>query len=642
VTPATGPHDAGRPRWRRVLRWPFLPAIAVLDRLTFARKFILIGLLLSCPLAVVGWLQHSAAAERIAFNARERMGIAYLSEVRPFLHAVQLHRVLVAADRAGVADVGPARAQTVRQADAAAAAVARVDAAFGATLATTATWQAAERAWRTLGQGRAGPPDQQDAVHARVSAKVLALIVHQAGNYSNLILDPDLDSYWLMHALVLRLPELSETVSRATALALTHATAERPGDERAMALAADARLAWLAVTDLARVDLATAIRETPRFGRSRTLGPALAAPLAAVQSAVGHHAQEVQRSLDAVRRGAAVDRRALVETAAQALQHIGRLEAAIAPELDGLVQARLERHRAVRTQGLVAATAFAALLIYLFLAIYLSVRSAVAPLQSPPRPGESVLLVHPRDELGQMAQAWSLAQDEKSGLQEQLRLADRLATIGTLAAGTAHELNEPLGAILGFAQLAAKTPELPPATARDLAKIEAAALHAREIIRQLMVFSRQTAPTKAAVDLAWVVQGALELAEPRLQQAAVRVVSRLATTPAVHADAGQLRQVVLNLVVNAIQASARGSEIRVSLEPTEGAVRLTVEDDGAGMSEAVQKQVFLPFFTTKDVGQGTGLGLAVVHGIVTAHGGSVAVTSVPGHGSRFEVLIPQG
>jgi signal transduction histidine kinase len=71
-------------------------------------------------------------------------------------------------------------------------------------------------------------------------------------------------------------------------------------------------------------------------------------------------------------------------------------------------------------------------------------------------------------------------------------------------------------------------------------------------------------------------------------------------------------------------------------------VRLTVEDDGAGMSEAVQKQVFLPFFTTKDVGQGTGLGLAVVHGIVTAHGGSVAVTSVPGHGSRFEVLIPQG
>jgi signal transduction histidine kinase len=640
VSTAAGPRGADSPKWRRVLRWPFLPAIAVLDRLTFARKFILIGVLLSGPLAVVGWLQHSAAAERIAFNARERMGIAYLAQVGRFLHAVQEHRVLEAAARAGLVDAGPALDRAARRADAAAAAVGQVDAAYGATLATTATWQATELAWRALGRAPADGDGRRDAAHARVSAKVLELIVHQAGNYSNLILDPDLDSYWLMHALVLRLPELSETVSRATALALVNAGGA--GDAQTLALAADARLAWLAVTDLAQVDLATAIRETPRFGRSRTLGSALAAPLAAVQLAVGRHALQLQRTLDASRKGSPVDRRALVDAAALALQRLATLEAAIAPELDGLVRARLERHQSVRTQGLAAAAAFAALLIYLFLAIYLSVRSAVAPLQSPPRPGESSPLVHPRDELGQMAQAWSLAQDEKSGLQEQLRLADRLATIGTLAAGTAHELNEPLGAILGFAQLAAKTPELPPATARDLAKIEAAALHAREIIRQLMVFSRQTAPTKARVDLAWVVQGALDLAEPRLQQAAVRVVSRLAAAPSVHADAGQLRQVVLNLVVNAIQASAPGSEIRVTLETAEGAVRLVVEDDGAGMSEAVQKQVFLPFFTTKDVGQGTGLGLAVVHGIVTAHGGSASVTSVPGKGTRFEVLIPQG
>jgi signal transduction histidine kinase len=640
VSTAAGPRGADSPKWRRVLRWPFLPAIAVLDRLTFARKFILIGVLLSGPLAVVGWLQHSAAAERIAFNARERMGIAYLAQVGRFLHAVQEHRVLEAAARAGLVDAGPALDRAARRADAAAAAVGQVDAAYGATLATTATWQATELAWRALGRAPADGDGRRDAAHARVSAKVLELIVHQAGNYSNLILDPDLDSYWLMHALVLRLPELSETVSRATALALVNAGGA--GDAQTLALAADARLAWLAVTDLAQVDLATAIRETPRFGRSRTLGSALAAPLAAVQLAVGRHALQLQRTLDASRKGSPVDRQALVDAAALALQRLATLEAAIAPELDGLVRARLERHQSVRTQGLAAAAAFAALLIYLFLAIYLSVRSAVAPLQSPPRPGESSPLVHPRDELGQMAQAWSLAQDEKSGLQEQLRLADRLATIGTLAAGTAHELNEPLGAILGFAQLAAKTPELPPATARDLAKIEAAALHAREIIRQLMVFSRQTAPTKARVDLAWVVQGALDLAEPRLQQAAVRVVSRLAAAPSVHADAGQLRQVVLNLVVNAIQASAPGSEIRVTLETAEGAVRLVVEDDGAGMSEAVQKQVFLPFFTTKDVGQGTGLGLAVVHGIVTAHGGSASVTSVPGKGTRFEVLIPQG
>jgi two-component system NtrC family sensor kinase len=110
--------------------------------------------------------------------------------------------------------------------------------------------------------------------------------------------------------------------------------------------------------------------------------------------------------------------------------------------------------------------------------------------------------------------------------------------------------------------------------------------------------------------------------------------------PAVLADASQLRQVVLNLAVNALQASEPGGEVHVFLRGEGGCAALVVADAGRGMSEEVQRQVFVPFFTTKDVGQGTGLGLSVVHGIVTAHGGTIQVESALGRGATFRVELP--
>jgi signal transduction histidine kinase len=222
-------------------------------------------------------------------------------------------------------------------------------------------------------------------------------------------------------------------------------------------------------------------------------------------------------------------------------------------------------------------------------------------------------------------------------LEQQLRLADRLATIGTLAAGTAHELNEPLGAVLGFAQLASKSPGLPESAARDLDRIAKAALHAREVIKQLMLFARQTPPNKSAVDLRQVVEEALVFLAGRCQEAGITVSRRLEPVPGIVADANQLRQVVLNLTVNALQATAKGGEVRVSLTTVGRAVRLIVEDDGVGMTEEIREKIFLPFYTTKETGQGTGLGLSVVHGIVASHGGEIRVESSPGRGTRFEV-----
>jgi len=233
------------------------------------------------------------------------------------------------------------------------------------------------------------------------------------------------------------------------------------------------------------------------------------------------------------------------------------------------------------------------------------------------------------------------SEDEKSLLQEQLRHADRLATIGQLAAGVAHELNEPLGNILGFAQLARRSPDLPEQALMDVDKIISASLHAREIIKKLMVFARELPARMISINLNKVVEDGIYFFEARCAKLGIELVRDLSPDlPAITGDPGQLNQVLVNLLVNAVQAMPEGGTLTVVTRVEDGHALLIVEDTGEGMSEEVQKQIFIPFFTTKDVDEGTGLGLPVVHGIVASHKGSVHVKSRAGAGARFEIRLP--
>ncbi len=233
------------------------------------------------------------------------------------------------------------------------------------------------------------------------------------------------------------------------------------------------------------------------------------------------------------------------------------------------------------------------------------------------------------------------AEEEKTRLRNQLRHADRLATIGQLAAGVAHELNEPLANVLGFAQLALKTEGLPSQTGEDLQNIETAALHAREVIRKLMFFGRQMPQRTERVDLNDVIEDGLYFLTSRCIKAGVTVDRDLhSELPSVSADPSQLNQVLVNLVVNAIQAMPKGGVLGLRTAREEEHVSLVVTDTGDGMSSEVREKAFLPFFTTKDVDQGTGLGLPVAHGIITSHGGTIEVESEPGQGTRFTVRLP--
>jgi two-component system, NtrC family, sensor kinase len=229
----------------------------------------------------------------------------------------------------------------------------------------------------------------------------------------------------------------------------------------------------------------------------------------------------------------------------------------------------------------------------------------------------------------------------KAKLREQLIKADRLAAIGELAAGVAHELNEPLNTILGFTQLTQKTSNLPVQALKDLEKIADAALHARNIIRELLIFARQGKPGSARVNLNRIITDEMHLFESLCAKSGVelrRIVDP--DLPEIKANKSQIRQVISNLIVNALQAMPGGGILTLRTSFEKSCVQLRVVDSGTGISEEIKESIFLPFFTTKDVDQGTGLGLSVVHGIVSSHGGEIHVESEHGQGACFCVTFP--
>jgi two-component system NtrC family sensor kinase len=233
------------------------------------------------------------------------------------------------------------------------------------------------------------------------------------------------------------------------------------------------------------------------------------------------------------------------------------------------------------------------------------------------------------------------AEEKNANLQEQLRHADRLATIGQLVAGVAHELNEPLANVLGFAQLAVKTPDLPAQVKNDLEKIIVSALHARDVIQKLLTSAKGTPSARVRFNINDLITEGLSFLRSRCVKSGIELICNLAEDiPDMTADRSQIIQVLTNLAVNAIQAMPHGGRLIITTRLEQDHIILTTEDTGIGMEERVVDRIFDPFFTTKDSDQGTGLGLPIVQNIITSHGGTIDVESEPGSGTRFTVRLP--
>jgi PAS domain S-box-containing protein len=237
------------------------------------------------------------------------------------------------------------------------------------------------------------------------------------------------------------------------------------------------------------------------------------------------------------------------------------------------------------------------------------------------------------------------AEKEKERLQARLLQTDKMAAVGQLAAGVAHEINNPLGIILGFAQGAVKRVKEGDPLTLPLKTIEREAVRCKDLVQNLLMFSRaQKSEQQEFIDLDSIVVSALALVEAQTKTRNVELVSKLeAGLPKICADKTQIQQVIINLANNAIDAMPGGGKLTVKTllsDKWPGHVGIQVRDTGTGIPKQLEKKIFEPFFTTKEIGKGTGLGLSMVYEIVNKHGGTIQLESEEGKGAAFTIFLP--
>ena len=232
----------------------------------------------------------------------------------------------------------------------------------------------------------------------------------------------------------------------------------------------------------------------------------------------------------------------------------------------------------------------------------------------------------------------------REAIEQQVLMTSKLASIGELASGVAHELNNPLTGVMGYAQLLIENKNIPLEVKSDLHKVYQESQRAAKIVQNLLSFARRRKPEKSYFDINELIQRTLDLRSYELKISNIKVcINSKTDMPEIKADYYQIQQVILNILINAEQAlteAGHRGKITVTTGTVGNRIRISIADNGPGIPKENTGRIFDPFFTTKEVGKGTGLGLSVCHGIVTAHGGNICVESDEGKGSEFIIDLP--
>jgi signal transduction histidine kinase len=242
--------------------------------------------------------------------------------------------------------------------------------------------------------------------------------------------------------------------------------------------------------------------------------------------------------------------------------------------------------------------------------------------------------------LGNLLERLEIQRNETS-LKRQMEHADRLNILGELTAGIAHELNTPLANILGFAELLAQDKKISEATKNDVDKIIQNAIFSREVVKKLMFFACEMPQEMQLMDIVKNIKEAVNLLEATFRKAGISYRLNLPNGELMlKVDRIQFTQIIFNLVINAIYFSPVGSTVTISASKKNGLVILEVADQGSGITTAASEKLFEPFYTTKPTGDGAGLGLSVVHGIVNSHKGTIIALNNSDGGATFIIKLP--